>query len=154
MPKMSAWVVDGVYDSVARNGSDKGGNPAPVFHHGVKLSGNETEDAEKYNKYELQHVIAPRDAIPCTPILEKAECEAKETSLGVFESARECSSAVNSSSWCGDTFKFSTSYHEWGCHCCQNSDNTTVPHDLWSVYSLSNCSEAVDSDDNDYYSYY
>lgn len=148
MPKDTAWVMDGAYDGYKRDGPGVNGDPAPVFHHGVKLRGDQDKDVDVFYKYNLEQFGIEVDDLQtkiketCEPFQKPARCSETEGNrhLGNFPTAGECAREAKRHPKCGDTFQFSEEYPDWGCTCCsEDSEPIVREDDLWGLYSSAAC---------------
>lgn len=134
MKKDTAWVMDGVYDGYGRDRHGPGG-VGPVFHHGVKIHGND-KDLLVFEKYKLDSVAL---ASACDPIHKASRCSSA-IDIGEFFTPGECAKKAKVFGLCGDTFMFSKDYPVWGCKCCDINDSPLHNgEELWALYSVSNC---------------
>ena len=146
MPKDTAWIMDGVYDGYDKDGPGVEGSMAPIFHHGVKLKGNQDEDLNVFYKYKLKQFGIDTEGLQavmketCEPIQTPARCSEGGIHLGKFPITGECAKEAKRHPRCGDIFMFSPSYPEWGCTCCA-ADNEPIVHqdDQWGLYSSASC---------------
>jgi len=82
----------------------------------------------------IPHNLWNLHATTTKEVVHDGECRKQLKRLGDFSSPGECAAKVGNDPTCvSDVFMWSESYPEWGCRCCQTSNNP-IEHKLWNLY--------------------